>query len=132
MGLKPFQRGYSGSFSTPLYCPWPHRGALSIPCASCGYFLQVSSSCCKVAVAMPAMIYMEAITLVTLTAITLATMTAVTQAMVLVSVEYLKCCRLTCIARGVIGLSLVVTSVFFLYIGCTSRDQSAQHDSGGV
>merc|ERR1719356_787189 len=75
---------------------------------------------------------MTAITLVTLTAITLATMTAVTQAMVLVSAEYLKCCRLTCIARGVIGLSLVVASVFFLYIGCTSRDQSAQHDSGGI
>merc|ERR1712048_187512 len=60
------------------------------------------------------------------------TMTAVTQAMVLVSAEYLKCCRLTCIARGVIGLSLVVASVFFLYIGCTYRDQSAQHDSGGI
>merc|ERR1712187_892426 len=71
-------------------------------------------------------------TLVTLTAITLATMTAVTQAMVLMGAEYLKCCRLTCIARGVIGLSLVVASVFFVYIRCTSRDQSAQHDNGGV
>merc|ERR1712178_356458 len=75
---------------------------------------------------------LTAVTLATMAAITLATMTAVTQAMVLVSAEYLKCCRLTCIARGVIGLSLIVASVFFLYIGCTSRDQSAQHDSGGV
>merc|ERR1719437_261175 len=75
---------------------------------------------------------MTAVTMVTMTAITLATMTAVTQAMVLVSAEYLKCCRLTCIARGVIGLSLVVASVFLWYIGCTSRDQSAQHDSGGI
>merc|ERR1711988_675781 len=75
---------------------------------------------------------MTAITLVTMTAITLATMTAVTQAMVLVSAEYPKCCRLTCVARGVIGLSLVVASVFFVYIRCTSRDQSAQHDNAGV
>merc|ERR1711953_496181 len=83
-----------------------------------------------VTLAMPAMIYMEAITIAMPAMIYMEaiTMAAVTQA----SAEYLKCCRLTCIARGVIGLSLVVASVFFLYIRCTSRDQSAQHDKGGV
>merc|ERR1711874_178312 len=83
-----------------------------------------------ITIAMPAMIYMEAITIAMPAMIYMEaiTMAAVTQA----SAEYLKCCRLTCIARGVIGLSLVVASVFFLYIRCTSRDQSAQHDKGGV